>query len=103
MIYEAIMVIKYLRTYGVLPPYYITKSVARQNGWHGGSVERLLPRRAIGGDLYYNRNHALPYGTYRECDLGDTSQDRGANRLVYSDDGRFYLTADHYENFTEIL
>ena len=27
---------------------------------------------------------------------------RGAERLVYADDGRIYYTADHYESFEEI-
>ena len=38
-----------------------------------------------------------------ECDLNTRGADkRGAERLVYADDGRIYYTADHYESFEEI-
>ena len=45
----------------------------------------------------------LPDGSYHECDLNTRGADkRGAERLVYADDGRIYYTADHYESFEEI-
>ena len=45
----------------------------------------------------------LPDGSYHECDLNTRGADkRGAERLVYADDGRIYYTADHYETFEEI-
>lgn len=91
----------YLYTFGHLPENYITKNKARDLGWTGGSVERVAPGCAIGGDRFGNREGVLPKGTYYECDIdtiGESS--RGAKRLVYSDDGRIYYTEDHYETFT---
>lgn len=94
----------YLYTYDHLPDNYITKSEARDLGWTGGSVERVAPGCAIGGDRFGNREGVLPAAqgrSYYECDIdtiGETS--RGAKRLVYSDDGLIYYTEDHYETFT---
>ena len=91
----------YLYTYGRLPENYITKNEARDLGWSGGSVEKVAPGCAIGGDKFGNREGILPEGSYHECDIdtiGESS--RGAKRLVYSDDGRIYYTEDHYETFT---
>ena len=91
----------YLDTYGCLPSNYITKNEARELGWTGGSVERVAPGCAIGGDKFGNREGVLPDGTYHECDIDTIGGDsRGAKRLVYSDDGRIYYTEDHYETFT---
>lgn len=91
----------YLHTYDHLPSNYITKAEARELGWSGGSVERVAPGCAIGGDTFGNREGVLPAGTYHECDI-DTigASSRGAKRLVYADDGRIYYTEDHYETFT---
>lgn len=91
----------YLDTYGHLPSNYITKQEARDLGWSGGSVEKVAPGKAIGGDKFGNREGVLPDGQYHECDIdtiGESS--RGAKRLVYADDGRIYYTEDHYETFT---
>lgn len=91
----------YLYTFGHLPENYITKDEARNLGWSGGSVERVAPGCAIGGDRFGNREGVLPKGTYHECDIDTIGENsRGAKRLVYSDDGRIYYTEDHYETFT---
>ena len=58
---------------------------------------------SIGGDRFGNYEGTLPDGSYHECDLNTRGADkRGAERLVYADDGRIYYTADHYESFEEI-
>lgn len=94
----------YLYTYGELPDNYITKDDARDLGWTGGSVENYAGDGcAIGGDRFGNREGLLPTvqgRTYYECDI-DTVGDgtRGAERIVYSNDGLIYYTADHYEHF----
>lgn len=73
-------------------------------GWEGGSLEPYAPGCAIGGDRFGNYEGALPDGSYHECDLNTVGKDkRGAERLVWSEDGRIYYTADHYESFTEIM
>lgn len=93
----------YLYTYGQLPDNYITKEEARALGWEGGSVEAYAPGCAIGGDVFGNREELLPEAegrTYYECDVNTAGMSsRGAERLVYSDDGLIYYTPDHYESF----
>ena len=57
----------------------------------------------IGGDRFGNREGLLPEGEYTECDLNTLGEDeRGAERLVFSDDGRYYHTEDHYASFTKV-
>lgn len=91
----------YIHQYGELPSNFITKKEAKKLGWSGGSLEKYAPGKSIGGDTFGNREGILPdYGTYHECDI-DTKgkKERGAKRIVYSDDGRVYYTGDHYESF----
>ncbi len=94
----------YLHLYGHLPDNYITKSEARDLGWTGGSVERYAPGCAIGGDRFGNREGLLPSKdgrTYYECDTGTIGEaSRGAERIIFSNDGLIYYTEDHYESFT---
>ena len=93
----------YLTEYGHLPSNYITKKQAQALGWQGGSLEPYAPGCSIGGDRFGNYEGTLPDGSYHECDLNTRGADkRGAERLVYADDGRIYYTADHYGSFEEI-
>ena len=93
----------YIHTYGHLPNNYVKKSVARRNGWDGGSLDKVLPGCSIGGDVYRNLEESLPVKrgrTYYECDIGTTGRNsRGAKRIVFSNDGLIYYTDDHYETF----
>ncbi len=101
--YDLEHVVLYLDAYGELPPNYITKDEARDLGWEGGSVEQVKEGAAIGGDTFGNREGLLPEGNYTECDLNTLGSDsRGAERLVFSDQGEYYYTGDHYETFTQI-
>ena len=91
----------YLHTYGTLPVNFMTKKEARSKGWSGGSLEEVAPGMCIGGDRFGNYEGVLPEGSYHECDINTLGKEkRGAERLVYSDDGRIYYTKDHYESFT---
>ena len=94
----------YIHTYGHLPKNFVTKKVAREAGWEGGSLEDYYPGCSIGGDVFGNREGSLPKKsgrTYYECDI-DTKgkKSRGAKRIVFSNDGLVYYTDDHYETFT---
>ena len=94
----------YLHLYGELPENYMTKKEARKLGWNGGSLEDYAEGMCIGGDYYGNYEGNLPSeDEYRECDI-DTlgKKKRGAKRIVFSDDGDIYYTADHYEHFTQL-
>lgn len=105
--YDVENVVLYLSAYGSLPANYITKNEAADLGWSGGSVENYLEGAAIGGDRFGNREGLLPKAdgrTYTECDI-DTAgaSSRGAKRLVFSNDGLYFYTEDHYNSFAEIL
>ena len=94
----------YLHTYGHLPSNYITKKEAEALGWTGGSLEKYAPGKSIGGSRFGNYEGRLPDAEGRkwtECDVNNLGEkSRGAERLVYSNDGLIYYTADHYESFT---
>ena len=104
--YDVENVVRYLAAYGRLPGNFITKNAARDLGWNGGSVESVRPGAAIGGDRFGNREGLLPQAkgrTYTECDIDtEGASGRGAKRLVFSNDGLFFYTDDHYESFTEL-
>ena len=93
----------YIHTYGKLPPNFITKKEAERLGWTGGSLEKYAPGKCIGGSYFGNYEGVLPSKPgrkYTECDI-DTlgAKSRGAKRIVFSNDGLIYYTADHYETF----
>ncbi len=104
--YDVENVALYLYLYDELPPNYITKDEARDLGWEGGSVEDCLEGAAIGGDRFGNREGLLPEAagrSYTECDIDtDGYGSRGSRRLVFSNDGLYFYTADHYESFDPV-
>lgn len=104
--YDAEHVVLYLDTYGHLPDNYMTKEEARALGWEGGSVEAYQAGAAIGGDRFGNREGLLPEETgrtYTECDINTLGADsRGAERLIFSNDGLYFYTSDHYASFMEL-
>lgn len=104
--YDVESVVLHLHTYGKLPNNYITKNEARSFGWEGGPADEYIDGAAIGGDKFGNREGLLPKAdgrTYTECDI-DTlgAGGRGAKRLVFSNDGLYFYTDDHYKSFTEL-
>ncbi len=104
--YDVVNVVLYLDTYGELPPNYITKDEARDLGWQGGSVEDYREGAAIGGDRFGNHEGLLPTAKgrkYTECDIDtDGYGSRGARRLIFSNDGLYFYTTDHYESFKQV-
>ena len=92
----------YIHLYGHLPGNFVTKTEAEAAGWTSGAVGQVLPGKQIGGDRFYNREGLLPDAPGRlwtECDVGDRRKTRGAERIVFSNDGLVYYTADHYDSF----
>lgn len=94
----------YLVTYETLPDNYITKSEAMKLGWKSseGNLWDVTDQKSIGGDVFRNREKALPIKdgrTYYEADIDYEGGYRNEKRIVYSDDGLIYYTHDHYKNF----
>lgn len=93
----------YIYTYGCLPGNFVTKDEARDAGWSGGGLDKYLPGMCIGGDRFGNREGLLPDAkgrTWTECDINTLgASSRGAERIVFSNDGLIYYTPDHYESF----
>lgn len=93
----------YLYQYGHLPQNFITKKEAQALGWEGGSLEPYAPGKCIGGSRFGNYEGLLPEKDdreYTECDIDTLGADqRGAKRIVFSNDGLIYYTEDHYESF----
>ena len=105
--YDLTGVVLYLELYGELPANYITKSEARELGWEGGSVENYREGAAIGGDYFGNREGLLPEAggrRYTECDIDTNGYgSRGSRRLVFSNDGLYFYTSDHYATFSQVI
>lgn len=98
------LVVPYVKEHHRLPPCYLTKNEARKLGWdpQQGNLCDVLPGRAIGGDRFSNREHALPDAPGRkwfEADINFDCGRRGADRLLFSSDGLMYVTKNHYQTF----
>jgi ribonuclease T1 len=95
-----------LRANGRLPPRYVTKHRAERLGWHpGGDLCRVAPGDEIGGDRFRDHAHQLPDAAgrrWREADLDEHCGRRGAHRLIWSNDGLYFVTVDHYRTFLAI-
>ncbi len=95
-----------LRASGRLPSNYVTKRRAERLGWQpGGDLCRVAPGDAIGGDRFRDRAHQLPDAAgrrWREADLDEHCGRRGGHRLIWSDDGLYFVTVDHYRTFVPV-
>lgn len=97
-----IKVISYVKSNHKLPDYYLTKSEAKNQGWIAskGNLCNVLPGKAIGGDKFSNRERQLPKGEqYYEADVNYNCGNRGADRIVFTEDGDVWLTKNHYKSF----
>ena len=96
----------YIHTYGHLPKNFITKKDAEKAGWSGGSLDKVLPGMCIGGDYFGNYEGLLPKAKGRkwtECDVNTLgAKSRGAERIVFSNDGLIYYSPDHYDSFEQL-
>lgn len=94
----------YIATYNHLPDNFMTKKEARELGWNGGGLDDYAYGMCIGGDYFGNNEGLLPKAkgrVYHECDINTLHENkRGAERIVYSNDGLVYYSDDHYETFT---
>ena len=97
----------YLTFFERLPGNYLTKKEAQALGWESrkGNLWDVADGCSIGGDRFGNYEGLLPDAKGRkwtECDIDFDGSYRGAERIVFSNDGLIYYTGDHYESFDEI-
>lgn len=100
-------VAEYIHTYKKLPPNFISKKEASSLGWDSdkGNLWEVTDKMSIGGDKFGNREGLLPKAEgrqYYECDVNYQGGYRGAERIVYSNDGLIFYTDDHYNSFTQL-
>ena len=93
----------YIHAFEELPFNYLTKSEARDLGWDSsaGNLWDVAPGMSIGGDRFGNREDLLPDArgrTWYECDVNYEGGYRGAERLLFSDDGLIYYSGDHHQS-----
>lgn len=96
-----------LRKTGKLPDRFLSKKEARKLGWvpERGNLNEVAPGKSIGGDRFGNYEGKLPAKkgrSYREADVHDSPERRGAERLVFSNDGLIFYTPDHYKTFYDV-
>ncbi|MBQ7796002.1 MAG: ribonuclease [Lachnospiraceae bacterium] len=100
----------YIHTYGKLPSNFISKDEAEDLGWkkkdgEAGQLHVVAPGMSIGGSYFGNYEGLLPEKKgrkYYECDINYVKGNRGAERIVYSNDGLIFYTGDHYESFEQL-
>ena len=97
----------YIHQFNELPPNYLTKDEAEALGWDNaeGNLWEVTDGMSIGGDFFGNREGMLPKKsgrTYYEADIDYDGGFRGAERIVYSNDGLIFYTDDHYESFEQL-
>ena len=97
----------YLFVYGKLPDNFLTKKEAQALGWDSAYnyVSDVAPGMSIGGDRFGNYEGLLPTAKgrqYYECDCYYTEGKRNAYRIIFSNDGLVFYTADHYRTFEEM-
>ncbi|MDO4763492.1 MAG: ribonuclease domain-containing protein [Flavobacteriaceae bacterium] len=96
------LVINYIKKHRQLPGYYITKAEARRKGWipAKGNLCEVLPGKAIGGDVFRNREGKLPTeNQYFEADVNYQCGTRKADRIIFTKQGEVWLSKDHYKTF----
>ena len=97
----------YIHEYRHLPGNFITKTAARKAGWVSseGNLDEVCPGKSIGGSEFHNDDGQLPDArgrTWKECDINYNGGYRGPERIVFSNDGLVFYTADHYQTFERL-
>ncbi len=97
----------WIKYFGELPKYYVTKDFAYSVGWRDGkSLSKYAFGKMIFGGIYNNSNGHLPNAPERiwyEADINYYEGKRNCHRLLWSNDGLMFVTYDHYETFYEII
>jgi len=100
-------VAEYIHTFGTLPGNFITKDEASALGWDKskGNLWDVADGMSIGGDRFGNYEGLLPEAdgrTWTECDVNYQGGFRGAERIIFSNDGLIFYTDDHYKTFVQL-
>ena len=100
-------VAEYIHTFGTLPHNFITKDDAIALGWDKskGNLWEVAEGMSIGGDRFGNYEGLLPDSEGRiwtECDVNYQGGFRGAERIIFSNDGLIFYTNDHYQTFEQL-
>ena len=97
----------WLRNYGLLPDYYISKNDLMALGWKWGeSPVKYAPDKMATMGEYRNENGHLPQAPGRiwyEADINYYSGKRNGHRVLWSNDGLIFVTYDHYRTFIEVV
>lgn len=97
----------WLKYFGELPEYYVTKNKAKSLGWRQGKLpSNYIPGKMIMGGVYHNKNGHLPDAPGRvwyEADINYNDGRRNRHRVLWSNDGLIFVTYDHYSTFYEII
>lgn len=94
----------YLHAFRELPPNFLTKREAQDLGWRSsdGNLWDVAYGLSIGGDKFGNREGLLPDTPDRqwyECDVNYEGGYRGAERILFSNDGMVCYSPDHYNSY----
>ena len=93
--------------HGSLPEYYINMDDLRALGWKKSKAPaKYAPGKMVFGGIYRNDDGHLPDEPGRiwyEADLNYYSGKRNGHRLLWSNDGLFFVTYDHYKTFMEVV
>lgn len=96
----------YVHKFNKLPSNFITKKQAEQLGWKDkGTLDKVAPGKSIGGDRFGNYEKTVPDKqgrSWKEADIDYVKGNRGAKRIVFSNDGLIYYTDDHYKTFKQL-
>jgi ribonuclease len=104
-------VAEYIYAHDALPPCYLTKRAAEDDGWRpGGDLWAVASGDAIGGNRYSDRERRLPAqwrGRYVEADLDYAGGHRGAHRLIFvrgmGESWLIFVSIDHYRHIARFI
>lgn len=97
----------WLKYFGRLPDYYISRSDYIDAGWKNGkSPAKWFPDKMMYGEIYMNDKKLLPNALERiwyEADINYYEGRRNGHRIYFSNDGLIFVSYDHGCTFYEIV
>ncbi len=97
----------WLKHYGVLPNYYVSREEYINAGWISGKPPvKWFPGKMMYGEIYSNKDGKLPNQSGRiwyEADINYYEGRRNKHRIYFSNDGLIFVSYDHGNTFYEII